>query len=36
MKTRSRLTEGHVKFVMTICDGSGGESYVDDEVMDWS
>jgi len=29
------LTERHIKFVMMISDNSGGDSYVDDEVMEW-
>ena len=36
MKRRSRLTDGLIKFVITISDSSGGDSYVDDEVMGWS
>jgi hypothetical protein len=30
MKRRSRLTDGHIKSVMTVNDSSGGGSYVDD------
>jgi len=36
MKRRSRLTDGHIKFVMTISDNSDGDNSVDDEVMEWS
>jgi hypothetical protein len=36
MKSRSRLTDGHIKFVTTISDSSDGDNSVDDEVMEWS
>ena len=36
MKRRFRLTDGHSKFLMTVSESSGGNRYVDDEVIDWS
>lgn len=36
MSKQFRLTDGHIKFVTTISESSGGDSYVDDEVMYWS